>query len=186
MKHRQPQTKPEFLELHDRIGRRLLAYLTRRMHDADAAAELWAECWAIAFENWSRCRFEGEGGAEGWVFGIARNQLAAYYRSGSIERRALTRLRWTVPVVDQALEEELNRLIDREGVCAILADALDQLPAKRRLAVRLRIIDGLEYREVAKQLDCTEQAARAQVSRGLQRLAQSLDRNEFMNAEVAR
>ncbi|HLI60676.1 MAG TPA: hypothetical protein VKV21_13525 [Solirubrobacteraceae bacterium] len=83
-------------------------FLARRMHDVDAAAALWSECWAVAFEDWAHCRADGPGEAEGWVFGIARHQLARYYRSGEIKHRALQRLRWSVSAVDGLLDEELD------------------------------------------------------------------------------
>jgi RNA polymerase sigma-70 factor (ECF subfamily) len=179
------QPKQTFVALHDRLGRRLLTYLVRRVHDTDAAAELWAECWAVAFENWQRCRAGTGPEAEAWVFGIARNQLAAYYRTGSIELRALTRLQWTVPSVDGALDDELERVVDREALRAAFAEVLETLPPMRGRAVRLRIVDGLEYRDVAARLGCSEQAARAHVSRGLKRLAGALDQYELRNTEVS-
>ena len=83
------RSKEVFEQLYDRVARRLLVYLTRRMHDVDAATELWAECWAVAFEGWPRCNAASASEADAWVFGIARNQLAGYYRSGAIKHRAL-------------------------------------------------------------------------------------------------
>ena len=47
---------------------------------------------------------------------------------------------------------------------------LDALPADQRAAVRGRVIDGRDYAELARQLDCTELAARQRVSRGLRTL----------------
>lgn len=183
MARRAQQSRQAFVALHDRLGRRLLVYLARRVHDTDAAAELWAECWAVAFEGWRRCRADTDAQAEAWVFGIARNQLAAYYRTGSIELRALERLRWTVPQVDGALDEELERVVDREMLRSVFAQALQTLPPMRRRAVRLRIVDGLDYGDVAAHLGCSEQAARAHVSRGLKRLADYLDQHELCVAQ---
>jgi RNA polymerase sigma-70 factor (ECF subfamily) len=179
MAARKQRSKQAFVDLHDRLGRRLLAYLARRVHDTEAAAELWAECWALAFENWQSCRSSTDAEAEAWVFGIARNRLVAYYRSGAIEMRAMRRLQWSVPAVDAALDEELERVIDREALRAAFAQALEGLPPMRRLAVQLRVIDGLDYPDVARQLGCSEQAARAHVSRGLKRLAALADQLEL-------
>jgi RNA polymerase sigma factor (sigma-70 family) len=175
----QQQSKQAFIELHQALGQRLLAYLFRRVHDSETAAELWAECWAQAFENWYRCRATTRAEAEGWVFGIARNQLIAYYRAGAIKLRAVERLRWTLPAVDGALDEELEAIVDRDALRRAFADALETLPPMRSQAVRLRVIDGLAYREVAQRLGCSEQAARAHVSRGLKRLADAIDRYEL-------
>lgn len=182
-RHQEP-TKQAFIALHDRMGKRLLAYLVRRVHQTDAAAELWAECWALAFENWRGCRAESDAQAEAWVFAIARNQLAAYYRTGSIQLRAVQRLQLTVPTVSGALDDELERVVDREALRAAFAETLETLPPMRRRAVRLRVVDGLAYREVAARLGCSEQAARAHVSRGLKQLAEALDRHELCAAEM--
>ncbi len=171
--------KQGFVDLHERMGRRLLMYLARRLHDVDAAAELWSECWALAFEGWPRCKASSAGEAEAWVFGIARHQLAAYYRSGEIEQRALQRLHWTVPTVDEGLDEAIQRVAELDLLKTMLTEALRELPEKRRRAVRLRIVQGLPYRDVAAEMGCSEQAARANVSRGLRRLAKALDQHEL-------
>lgn len=174
-----------FLELYERAGRRLLVFLARRMHDVDGAAELWSECWAVAFEDWARCRADGPREAEAWVFGIARHQLARYYRSGEIEHRALTRLRWSVPSIDGVLDDELERVAELDMLKTVIADGLAALPPKRRRAIHLRIVEGLSYREVAARMGCSEQAARAHVSRGLRRLAEALDRHELASSREA-
>ena len=51
-----------------------------------------------------------------------------------------------------------------------LARALDALPAATREAVLLRVVEQLDYAEIAARLGCTGQAARLKVSRGLRAL----------------
>jgi RNA polymerase sigma-70 factor, ECF subfamily len=170
------RSKRAFERLYERASRRLLIHLVRRLHDVDAATELWAECWAAAFAGWSRCRATTPAGEEAWLFGIARRQLAAYYRRGAIRRRALERLRWEAPVlVDAGEQEELERMAELQALRPVLAQALGRLPHKRRRAVELRIVAGLPYAQVAARLGCSEQAARANVSRGLRSLAKRID-----------
>jgi RNA polymerase sigma factor (sigma-70 family) len=148
----------------------------RRLHDGEAATGLWAECWAAAFAAWPRCRASTPAQEEAWLFGIARRQLAAYYRTGAIRRRALERLRWEAPVLIDADEQaELERMAELEALRPVLAQALGRLPPKRRRAVQLRIVAGLPYEQVAARLGCSEQAARASVSRGLRSLAKQVD-----------
>jgi RNA polymerase sigma factor (sigma-70 family) len=181
---REHEDKEGFVELYDRLHRRLLAYLARRVPDAEVAAELWAESWAVAFENWRRRRSQDPAASEAWMFGIARNHLAAYYRSRSIEQRALRRLGWTVPPVDAGLEEELDRVFDRDGVGTDFARGMQALSSVRQRAVRLRILEGREYSYIAASLGCSEQTARAHVSRGLRRLAKALDRQKPTASEL--
>jgi RNA polymerase sigma factor (sigma-70 family) len=167
------RSKEEFEELYDRAATRLLVYLARRMHDLDAATELWAECWAVAFECWPRCRA-----------GTA-SELAGYYRSGAIRRRALERLKWTVPELDTGEHEELERIAELDLMRARLGEALADLSDKRRVAVQLRVVAGLSYSEVAARMGCSEQTARAHVSRGLRRLAGALDAADRTGLEGA-
>lgn len=166
--------KVSFEALYDRVAERSLIYVARRMRDPDAAAELWAECWAAAFEGWPRCRASGQAEAEAWIFGIARNQLAAYYRSGAIQRRVLEKLRWIAPPLSADEREWLERASEHELLSPALEEALAELPSKRRQAVQLRVIEDLPYDAIARRLGCSEQAARAHVSRGLRGLERVL------------
>jgi RNA polymerase sigma-70 factor (ECF subfamily) len=166
--------RASFEALYERLAERLLVYLARRVRDPDAAAELWAECWAVAFAGWPRCRAREPGKAEAWVFGIARHQLAAYYRSGAIRRRALERLRWTAPSLSADERERIDRLAELDVLSPALERALAALPQARRQAVQLRVVDDLPYDAIAQRLGCSEQTARAHVSRGLRRLERAL------------
>lgn len=166
--------KLSFEALYDRVAERLLIYVARRMRDSDAAAELWAECWAAAFEGWPRCRASGAAEAEAWIFGIARNQLAAYYRSCAIQRRALEKLRWIAPPLAADEREWIERALEHETLSPALEEALAELPQKRRQAVQLRVIEDLPYDAIAERLGCSEQTARAHVSRGLRGLERVL------------
>ena len=168
------ELKSSFEALYDRVAERLLIYLARRVRDPDAAAELWAECWAAAFASWPRCRASGPAEAEAWMFGVARNQLAAYYRTGAIQRRALEQLRWVAPPLAADEREWIDRVADLEVLSPALDEALAELPQKRRQAVQLRVLDDLPYDAIAKRLGCSEQTARAHVSRGLRRLERVL------------
>lgn len=169
--------KTSFEVLYDAVAQRLLLYLARRVRDPDAAAELWAECWAVAFEGWPRCRASGPAEAEAWMFGLARNQLAAYYRTGAIRRRALEKLSWSAPSLAADDREWLDQALDLEALSPALDEALAELPQKRRRAVQLRVVEDLSYDAIAKRLGCSEQTARAHVSRGLRRLERVLARD---------
>jgi RNA polymerase sigma factor (sigma-70 family) len=177
------RSKRAFEALYDRTAQRLLVSLTRRTQDTDVAGELWAECWAAAFAGWQACRASGPEEEEAWLFGIARKRLADYWRAGAVERRALERLRWSVPAAAPGEDEELARIAELDALRDALADALAILPERRRRAVALRIVDGLSYPDVAARLGCSEDAARAQVSRGLRGLQRKLDPNTLTRTQ---
>jgi RNA polymerase sigma factor (sigma-70 family) len=172
------RSKEAFEALYMRFAERLLLHLVRRLQDVDTANELCAECWASAFEGWSRCRAGSPAEEEGWVVGIARHQLSSYYRTGAIERRACERLGWSVPPVNADEYEEIERRAELASLRPQLLTALGELPESRRRAIEFRVVAGLPYHAVAERLGCSEQAARAQVSRGLRSLATALTQGE--------
>ena len=56
-----------------------------------------------------------------------------------------------------------------------LLQALERTPLKSREAVRLRVIEELDYRQIADRLGCEPGAARVRVLRGLRRLQAEFD-----------
>jgi len=74
--------------------------------------------------------------------------------------------------------EELARIEELAALGelrAAVAGALAELATEQRDAVRLRVVEELDYAAVAGRLGISEQAARARVSRGLRSLAAALD-----------
>lgn len=163
-----------FAEFYDRHAEELLRYFARRTLDPDVAAELTAETFAEAFASRHRYRERGVGAAP-WVYGIARHQLSRFFRSGAVEARARHRLGLPERDVSDADYERIEELIDFEQVGRAIAGALTELSAEQREAMTLRVIEGRPYEEVARMLACTQETARARVSRGLKRMARLLE-----------
>jgi RNA polymerase sigma-70 factor (ECF subfamily) len=67
--------------------------------------------------------------------------------------------------------ERIEELVDLAPIREALVEALETLADEQRDALRLRVIDGLGYPEVAERLGCAEAAVRQRVSRGLRRIA---------------
>jgi RNA polymerase sigma-70 factor (ECF subfamily) len=81
--------------------------------------------------------------------------------------------------------ERIEDLIDFAPIRAALVEALESLGPDQREAMRLRVIDGLDYAEVAERLHCTQQSARQRVSRGLRKVALLLqERGKQLATEV--
>jgi RNA polymerase sigma factor (sigma-70 family) len=161
--------------LYRREAERLLVFLARRTADPQIALDLWAETFAQAFA--ARTSFRGTTDAEerGWLYGIAKRQLAMFYRRGTIERNALGRLELERPSASPEVLAEIEREADLSEARRELGEALARLSPSMREAVQLRVVDELPYRAVADKLGISEEAARVRVSRGLSHLADFLD-----------
>src|SRR3954469_14935664 len=86
------RSEPEaFAVFYRRHVRALIGYFLRRTRDAELPADLTAETFAAALDGCHRFQPE-RGPAVGWLYGIARRQLAHAQRRGAVEDRARRRL----------------------------------------------------------------------------------------------
>jgi RNA polymerase sigma factor (sigma-70 family) len=163
-----------FLRLYDAEAAALLAFFVRRTFDAEVAAELTAEAWAAAYASWPRFRDRGAGAAP-WLYSIARRKLGRYYRTGRVQARARQRLGLSERTLTTRDLERVEELIDFEQLGRAIARGLVGLSASEREAITLRVVEERDYPDVAVRLRCSEQAARARVSRALRHLAAVLE-----------
>jgi RNA polymerase sigma factor (sigma-70 family) len=162
-----------FVALYDVHAESLLRYFVQRTLDPEIAFDLTAETFAEAFA--SRDRFDPQRGDEGgWLYGIARHELGSYLRRLRVERRARERLGITARSLSGGDYERIEALIDFGAVVRQVRSALQDLPAEQRQAVVYRVIDELSYDQIAERIGCSQDAARARVSRGLRTLARTL------------
>lgn len=158
----------------------VLAYLTRRVYDADLALDLAAESFAQAYVGRRSFRGNTPQEAEAWIYRIAQRQLSRYLRRGKLERKALAKLGLEVPVLDDQGRADIEKLADLDGLGALLRPELLRLTTAQQDALHLRVVDELPYSDVAEQLGISQQAARLRVSRGLRVLAASLEGNPIL------
>ena len=166
------RTDPDaFRELYERHAETVNDYFGRRTGSRAAALDLTAETFAQAWFVRNRFQDEADGSAAPWIFGIAHNVLLMSIRRGAIEQRATERL---------GLQERLDRpeRVEEPVPGTTWADGadelLDSLPPQQREAVRLRVLEDLEYSDVARELGTTPGAARVRVHRGLKALKDHL------------
>jgi RNA polymerase sigma factor (sigma-70 family) len=163
-----------FGELYDRHAAPILRWgLRSGLGEADAL-DLVGELFARAWVSRKRYRDPGDGSAAPWLYGIARNLLAAHRRSGHIEARARKRLRLPQRAEPDLSDAVIER-VDASASRSALERALAALPGTHADAVRLRVVDGLGYPDIAKRLGCTETTARKWVSLGLRSLRTKME-----------
>ncbi|MEA2190555.1 MAG: hypothetical protein QOI73_676 [Solirubrobacteraceae bacterium] len=153
---------------------RVVVFFARRTLDAEMALDLTGETFALALER--RAQFRGDSPQEeqGWLFAIARNQLAAFWRHGEVERAALLRLGCEPPESTMADLEWVERAADLPALRTTVRSALHGLPSDQAYAVTARVVEARPYADLAGELNVSEQVVRARVSRGLRALAQTL------------
>lgn len=164
-----------FRELYERHAARIHAFHLRRSRDPDAAHDLTAETFAQAWLSRARFRDEVNGSALPWLFAIARHVLAASVRKRTLERTACERL----GILEQLDRPAAGAEPDSTWLDGEIDELLADLPAAQREAIRLHVLDELDYEGVSRTLGTTPGAARVSVHRGLTTLRNRLtDRQE--------
>ena len=159
-----------FRVFYERWAKQMFGYFYRRTFDPQAAADLLAETFAVAWEKRSRFRDIGRP-AGAWLYGIAKRELSRYRRRRRIEFAAVRRLGMEVATIDEDELEAIEDAVDASAFRADLVEALRRLNGRDRESVRLRVVEGRTFRDVGRELGCSEGAARVRVHRALQKLA---------------
>lgn len=159
-----PESFAAFYRLFERP---VLGFFMKATGRPELAADLAAETFARALES-----VDGydpvKGRADQWLFGIARNVLGSSARAGRVEAKARERLGMGRLVVDDHAARTIARLSQESGEEA--ARALAALPEEQRRAIEARVMQGLDYGEIAGELRCSQAVVRQRVSRGLSTL----------------
>lgn len=163
---RDPQA---FDTIYVRHARAIHAWLTRH-GDPAQAWELTAEVFAQAWISRRRFRPGEDDSAAPWLYGIAKNVHRHATRRRASERSAMRRLGMRLDLTTPVDEDERLERMAVEALGHDLRASLDRLPAEQRSAIELRVLEELPYEDVARRLDCTAEAARVRVLRGLRTL----------------
>lgn len=160
---RSAQSRPmAFRELYDRYAEQVYGFHLRRTGLAEVAHDLTAETFARAWISRGRYRDKRGGSVGPWLFGIARHVLLASLDKQRLETSACEQL----GVLARLGREPSAELPDQSWSVG-MERAFEQLPVRQRQAVRMRVLDEMDYGDIARQLHCTPLAARIRVCRGL-------------------
>jgi RNA polymerase sigma factor (sigma-70 family) len=149
----------------------VLAYVLRRTHSCEDAADVLAETFLIA---WRRLHDVPPGDAARlWLYGVARRVLANQ-RRGERRRIALTeRLRLEMATSNLGAQQNWPQ---PTGELASIAQAFRRLPEPDQELLALVGWEGLNASQIAATLGCSSNAARIRVHRARRKLATELAR----------
>ena len=168
------QDPTAFREFYDRYAVWMRAWLLRQTGSESAALDLTAETFAQAWHSSRRFKDMADGSGAPWLFGIARNLVRQYHKHNRIETAARERLGLPLAFAECEDYERVDERITAHAMGPALRLAMRALPKDQRRALELRIIEQLDYEEVAGRLGCSQNAARLRVSRGLRALTLSI------------
>ena len=145
--------------LWERLHRTLYTFVRRRVSDKSAADDIVQEIFLKMHANLDQLRETNK--VEGWIFQIARNAIADYFRR-------LSRFSGEAPPeTPESAPDEDN---PTRQLAQWLPVAIASLPDKYREALYLTEIEGLSQKELAERLNISYSGAKSRVQRGREML----------------
>ena len=137
--------------------------------DGDLAQDVVQDAFLKAFRGLGG--FRGDAAFRTWLLTITANAARGALRRHGRRREAS--LDAVAPVAaDEVSPEERTAVREEAGRARAM---LEQLPEKQRMAVQLRVDEGLSFREIGEIIGSSEGAARVNYFHGIHRLREWME-----------
>ncbi len=154
----------EFEALVEAHSGEIFAYLWRMLRDTADAEDCLQETFLRAYRSFSRVKAGSNYRA--WLYKIATNTAHTHAKQrGRINARTID--------LDPDLKSDRSsplEHVERRETIEQVTRAVEALPHQQRAALIMRQYQELGYDDIAAALDCTEEAARANVYQALKKL----------------
>ncbi|MCG5218343.1 RNA polymerase sigma factor [Streptosporangium sp. KLBMP 9127] len=141
----------------------VMRFVVRRVSDPHLAADLTADIFLAALDSAHTYR-PGRGSEIAWLYGVARNVVAAQHRRTTREAQAAGRVAGRRLMDDDDLGR-MDERIDAERQMRRALEAMAGLPEGERAVLELVAIDQLTVTEAAAALGVRQVTARVRLHR---------------------
>jgi RNA polymerase sigma-70 factor (ECF subfamily) len=162
----------DFDKLVENHSAEIFAYLWRLLQDTADAEDCLQETYFRAFRSINHLRSNSNYRA--WLYKIATNIAYTHLKRRQRTQSLQVHLDPGIIASDYSSTVEM----EHSNLMIAVRQAVEQLPQKQQAALMMRKYQGLNYIEIANALDCSPQAARANVYQALKKL-----RIQFLNGE---
>ncbi|KPJ70543.1 hypothetical protein AMJ51_01580 [Microgenomates bacterium DG_75] len=148
-------------KFHQRYRKKLLRFVLRKVDHYQDAEEIVQDTLVSAI--YSLPSFLGKSSLWSWLCSIAKHEIADFYRKKKIKEILFSRLPGVEAIVSEALSPELA-LEEKEMKQKIIRCFLELTEGYREI-LRLKYIEGLSVREIARQGQETMKAVEMRLRR---------------------
>ena len=140
---------------------RLLNFVLSRVNDLNDAEEITQETLISAWDSWPM--YQGKSNRFTWMCGIAKHEIADFYRKKKLKQIVFSKLPWLQELVSEALGPELayQELETKKKI----VKTLKNLSEGYSKILRLKYIDNLSMKEIGVKLELTVKAVESRLTR---------------------
>lgn len=167
--------KPDYQKmLYDRFADAMFVICKRYTKNSAEAEDMLQDVFIKVFLNLSKYRFESSLGF--WIKRLTINTLISNQRKKCVENFQvdMEEVQYDLPVVMPETESSIPM--------DVLLEMVSSLPDGYRTVFNLREIDGYEFEEIARILQCTNSTVRSQLFKAKTTLKKKIE--EWMKGEI--
>lgn len=157
-------SKPSFDSIINLYSDEIFAYLWRHLNGREDTEDCFQEVFLRAFKAYER--LDEEAYIRAWLYKIATNEVMSYHRKRNRKFNYQIMLDQNLVPSDSSPIQH----VEMKERFEVVMGAVNALPHRQRSAFLLRKYHELSYANIARILDCSEQAARANVYQALKKL----------------
>ena len=158
----------EFQELWGQTWKKVRAYMFCGCNDWADSDDLAQECYLRALRGWHL--FNAKGSRQAWLFAIARNTRADWFRRGN-RKQGLTNARPDSELHSGSQQADTDEL-------EMVWQAVGSLNDQQGEVIHLRFAAGLNYTQISEALGIPIGTVRSRLHRGLKTLRTNLGGHE--------
>jgi RNA polymerase sigma-70 factor (ECF subfamily) len=155
--------------LYQKYQSRLLNFILQKVKRPEDAEEILQETMISVLD--SLPLFRGDSSLYTFICSIARHEIADFYRRKKIKTFVFSRLPQLEDLVSQALSPE--RVLEEREFKKEILRTLKSLTEGYAKILRLKYIDGLSYKEIAKKLKKSVKAVESKLARARDAFAEA-------------
>ena len=144
----------------------LVVFIVRHIGDEDVAKDIVQDIFFKLFERGHSLPDNFQ--LKSWFYRVARNAAVDYLRHLQVEDKykfLMAEGMINIPDIDEEIDEQVYAKVNL---------AIESLPEQCRLIIKLNVLEGKKYQEIAEELGITINTIRTQVSRGYKKLREIL------------
>ncbi len=151
---------------------RNIIYIT--MNNSALVDDIAQEVFITVYKNLKHFRFESQ--FTTWLYRITVNRCKDYLRRITV-RKIFS------PIEDGYEVSEFSSPVENNDISKIVMEAISKLPAKLRMPLILKDIEGFSYQEISETLKCEMGTVKSRIFRGREKLKEILQplEKELMN-----
>lgn len=154
-------------QVYQDYQKKVYGYIYGKLGHKEKAEDLCAEVFVRVYRNWEKFDRE-KASISTWIYAITRNIVIDYFRSGYANMEC----------VKNVTDAELLRLPEvtcEDTRLELLAEGLEQLPAKERDIIVLHYYDDFTLKEVAEKMQMSYSNVRLLHKKALDKLEHFLE-----------